>query len=287
MSESLRDLLRQGADTVERPQVKMDELVARAERRLVRRRLAAVAASAAVVVLVAAGGFALRPDDERLAPAPAAPTETENPPGTPRELTFDEDESNVVVPPGPYAVPFSGWGDTPPEVADLRAVITFPAGFVSRYRSSFAGEGSDPRELGFWMVHKVPSDFCLAGNSRKKAYTNPGPTVADLAIALATQPRLRGTDPVPVTIGGYDGMYVELTHPQANCPGIVLWLAPRVVHSAYEDQFVNPGDVARIWILNVDGTRVVIDTIHPAHASDEKVAQLTRMVETATFMTLE
>jgi hypothetical protein len=120
-----------------------------------------------------------------------------------------------------------------------------------------------------------------------KTYTNPGSTVADLATALATQPRLRGTDPVPVTIGGYDGMYVELTHPQANCPGIVLWLAPRVIHSAYEDQFVNPGDVARIWILDVDGTRVVIDTIHPAHASDEKVAHLTRMVETATFMTLE
>ena len=50
---------------------------------------------------------------------------------------------------------------------------------------------------------------------------------------------------------------------------------------------MRPGDVARIWIIDVGGKRVVIDTIHPADASAEKVAQTTRMVETATFMTVE
>ena len=284
MSESLRDLLRQGADTVERPQLEMDELVARTERRLVRRRLAAVAASAAVVVLVAAGGFALRPDDERLAPAPTAPTETENPPGTPRELTFDEDESNVVVPPGLYAVPFSGWGDTPSK-DDLRAVITFPAGFVSRYNSSFAGEGAGPARARVLDGAQGP-----LGLLRKLA-----PEDLYESRFHGGRPRDRPCHPAATTRHGSRSSHDRwvrrhvrrLTHPQANCPGIVLWLAPRVFHVAYEDQFVNPGDVARIWILDVDGTRVVIDTIHPADASVEKVAQLTRMVETATFMTLE
>ena len=228
MSDSLRDLLRQGADTVGRPQVPMDELVAITERRLVRRRLAVVAASAAAAVLVAAGGFALRPDDERLAPAPPAPTETEHPPGPPRDLVFGDAERYVAVPPGLYALPFSGWGDVPPEVADLRAVVEFPAGLMNLHRSTFAEDrrAADPRELGFWTVDKVPSDFC---RPILETFTNPGPTVADLAAALATQPRLRGTDPRPVTIGGYDGLYVELTKPasglrgQASCGSRLGW----------------------------------------------------------------
>jgi hypothetical protein len=291
MSESLRDLLQRGADAVERPRLDVSDLVARAERRLVRRRLATVAASAAAVALIAAGGFALQPDDERPAPAPPAPEETHEPlmlyydAG---EFVHDDGERNVVIPPGVYAVPFSGWGDLPPKVADLRAVITFPAGFMSRHRSTFAdsGSGANQRELAFWTVDKVPTDFCGSGD-RSRRFTNPGPTVADLATALATQPRLGGTDPVPVTIGGYDGLYVELTKPTdaPQCTGRWLWLVmptPRS-HTAYHEQFTDPGDVARIWILDVDGDRVVIDTIHPADASDEAVAELTRIVESATF----
>lgn len=76
MTESLRDLLRQGADTVERPELDVSDLVAHTQRRLVRRRLAAVTAGAAAVVLIAAGGFALQPEDNRTEPAPPAPTET-------------------------------------------------------------------------------------------------------------------------------------------------------------------------------------------------------------------
>lgn len=82
MNESLRDLLRQGADTVERPQLEVGRLVAEAERRLFRRRLAVVSASAAAVVVVVAGGVALRPDDQRPSPAPPGPVET--PTTTPR-----------------------------------------------------------------------------------------------------------------------------------------------------------------------------------------------------------
>ena len=103
MSQSLRDLLRQGADLVERPHVDMDELVSSTERRLVHRRLTAVASSVAVVVLVAVGGLALQAADDPLAPRPSAPSETENTPGAPRELIFDEDESDDACDPGSAA----------------------------------------------------------------------------------------------------------------------------------------------------------------------------------------
>ncbi|MGH3505835.1 MAG: hypothetical protein ACRDO2_01380 [Nocardioidaceae bacterium] len=90
MSESLRDLLRQGADTVEGPRLNVDYLVAQAKRRLVRRRLAAVAASVVAVVMISAGGFALQPDDQTPAPAPPSPDKTDRRLGTPRALTYAE-----------------------------------------------------------------------------------------------------------------------------------------------------------------------------------------------------
>jgi hypothetical protein len=76
VNESVRDLLRQGADTVEKPRLDVGHLVAQAERRMFRRRLAAVAVSTVAVTMIAAGGIALRPDDRSSAPPPLAPVET-------------------------------------------------------------------------------------------------------------------------------------------------------------------------------------------------------------------
>jgi hypothetical protein len=185
---------------------------------------------------------------------------------------------------GTYAVPFSGWGDTPPEVAQLRALITFPAGFEVDDGSTMVETGpglmTERRRVGFWTVDRIASNLCAGGDD----FTDPGPKVADLATALAAQPRLSGTDPVPVTIGKYDGLYVELTRPDARCRGTVLWFAPRVQHTAYLDRFGGPGDVARFWILDVERNRVVINTIHPFDASDEEIAELTNIVESAALV---
>jgi hypothetical protein len=208
----------------------------------------------------------------------ATPTEAHAPALTSPVEAQSLPERHGAVLRGAYAVPFSGWGDIPPEVAELRAIITLPAGFAVDDGSTIVEIGSSSRRLGFWTVAKVASDFCTAGNN---AFTDPGSTVADLATALAHQPRLSGTDPVPITIGRYDGLYVELTRPAARCPGTVLWLAPRIRHTAYHDRFTRSGDVARFWILNVGSDRVVINTIHSADASDAEVAELNRIVESA------
>jgi hypothetical protein len=289
MSESLRELLQRGADTVERPRFDVGDLVSRAERRVVRRRLATAMAAAAAVVLIVAAGPALVPD-ERPAPAGPGPAETE-----PRTFYYDKGthlretgERNVVVKPGVYTVPFSGWGDLPPEVADLRAVVAFPEGWTSLHRSTFEKDTSDKDvALEFWTVERVPEDLC-AGGRPSADLTDPGPTVAALANALAAQPRLAGTNPSPVTIGGHDGLYVELTRPPSwRCAGGPLWVAPRIVHAAYPEGFVHAGDVARVWILDVDGDRVVINSVHPSGTPQEDVDEVTRIVESTTFTTLE
>ena len=76
MNESVRDLLRQGAGTVERPRLDVDLLVAEAERRMFRRRLAVVVASAVAVTVIVAGAVALGPGTRRSAPPPPPPAET-------------------------------------------------------------------------------------------------------------------------------------------------------------------------------------------------------------------
>ncbi len=53
------------------------------------------------------------------------------------------------------------------------------------------------------------SDPCKAG----KNGVDPRPTVADLAQALTAQPLRAGSDPVPVTVAGYQGLYVETSVP--------------------------------------------------------------------------
>ena len=82
MNESVRDLLRQGADTVEKPRLDVGRLVAQAERRMFRRRVATVAASTVAVIMIVAGGVAIGPDERSSAPPPVDPVETPDAPET-------------------------------------------------------------------------------------------------------------------------------------------------------------------------------------------------------------
>ena len=80
------------------------------------------------------------------------------------------------------------------------------------------------RYLWVWEVDSVFAHPCDANAEPV------GPSVADLGEALAAQELRDGTDPVPVTVGGYDGLYVELSVPDdvdaSACPSGVFHLWP-------------------------------------------------------------
>jgi hypothetical protein len=111
--------------------------------------------------------------------------------------------------------------------------------------------------------------------------------VADLAEALAAQELRDGTDPVPVTVGGYDGLYVEVSVPDevdaGDCPGGVFGLWPGRAQR-YQEIL---GQVDMVWIIDVDGQRLVFDAAHDPNASPDEVAELEEMVTTATFTPAE
>ena len=137
------------------------------------------------------------------------------------------------------------------------------------------------RYVWVWDVESVYAHPCDASPERV------GPSVGDLAEALAAQELRDGTDPVPVTVGGYDGLYVELSVPDevdaSACPSGVFSLWPGRTQR-YEEIL---GQVDMVWIVDADGQRLVFDAAHLPNASPDQVAELEEMVTTATFVPTE
>ena len=109
-------------------------------------------------------------------------------------------------------------------------------------------------------------------------YVDPpvGPSVDDLATALANQPQRGDAVPVDVSIDGYRGKMIELTVPTdinlADC-----WSG---TFRSWEGRFhQGPGQVDRVYILDVGGQRVVIDAHFLPGASDAVLAEQQAIVD--------
>jgi hypothetical protein len=133
-------------------------------------------------------------------------------------------------------------------------------------------EGSpDDHGIIFVIVHNTYADACdaAAGSSTPAI----GPTVDDLAAALVAQASTESSAPVAVTIDGYSGVYLDYRNPGDECGTVTRWPTTggnRVALAGERDQ---------VWILDVDGTRLVIDAFSFAATSDEDLAEMREMVE--------
>jgi type IV secretory pathway protease TraF len=114
----------------------------------------------------------------------------------------------------------------------------------------------------FATFEKVVADPCHFD----QGFVTPqvGPSVDDLATALTRMPGVTATRPTDVTLSGYAGKQLTVTAPTsfAGCSlspdGYVLWQGP-----LGGNYIVEAGDVSRLWILDVDGNRLVIDILTP------------------------
>ena len=112
--------------------------------------------------------------------------------------------------------------------------------------------------ISFWAPERVATDSCRW----KDSWATPGESVADFAEALVAIPGRRATAPVPVRVGGHEGLYLEWSLPAdldvATCDDAttVAWTGAgrRRTHDI-------PGLIDRIWILDVEGRRILIDAI--------------------------
>jgi hypothetical protein len=168
--------------------------------------------------------------------------------------------------PGTYSMPFVT-GD-----GAMRAIVDVPDG----YTNHFSVISSDDGDMAFWgSVTQVETDPCLRGK-----HVGAGTSVHDLASLLVAQRHMKTSQPVPVTVGGYHGVYLKSTVPADvhRCRGGIVtmytdgetWLQQDVPHAIFQ-----------AWILNVRGQRVVGGTrILPDAANG---AELSRMVKSAEF----
>jgi hypothetical protein len=195
--------------------------------------------AAAVVVAAFLGIRFLLPGDVGL----GGPDPTPTPTPTPAVLSGDELEA------GTYQVTHEG-------VAV--ATLTVPDGW---FNVQDFGVGKDSNENGFTAVLIwPPGDFA-------NVYLDPcrwqdgqapvGPTVDDLATALDNQAQRGDSAPVDVSIDGYSGKMIELTVPS----DINITDCDAGEFRSWEGRFhQGPGQVDQIYILDVAGQRLVIDT---------------------------
>ena len=190
-------------------------------------------------------------------PSPTPPTLSDGPlaAGTYGLTTADDPSAEIVLPQG--------------------STITVPAGWVGAGGSRV---NKDEATVGFWYwngdLATVYQDPCQWQGTEIEPPV--GPTVDDLANALASQADRGDAVPVDVTIGGYDGKMIEMSVPTdidfADCDGGEF----RSWSGRYHQ---GPGQVDLVYILDVDGQRTVIDAAYMPTTSEAEQAELQAVID--------
>ena len=177
-------------------------------------------------------------------PTTAAPTTVA--PTTVAARTGTYDVSGVHL---TFAVP-AGWADNDWTVAKPNTIPIFG--------------------VGFDIVANIYTDSCPS------ELVDPpvGPTVDDLASAWANLPGFNATAVSDITVDGFHGKQVEFTVPDYNrqdCPDGDFKLFESEGGGAYWAQ--GPNQHHQLWILDVNGTRLVIAaTFFPDTSPEDRAA---------------
>ena len=138
--------------------------------------------------------------------------------------------------------------------------------------------------LSFWDVDQVYGTPC---RWQSKGMVDPGSTVGGLAAALARQPLRNATAPTNVVLAGVRGKYLRLSVPKhidfARCDRgyFESWTGFGWARDRWEQ---GPGQVDRIWILNVQGQLLVVDAWYLPTATRTDRAELDRVVHSIRFL---
>ncbi|HEY3016415.1 MAG TPA: hypothetical protein VGJ41_14960 [Nocardioides sp.] len=188
---------------------------------------------------------------------------------------------DVPLPAGAYGLTANG-------VSDHVVVIQAPEGF--RQFAGFAFLQLEPqpfRTMGFHTAARVPPDPCGSkGHDKFDAAVDPGPSVRDLANALVAQLGAETSKPIPVTVDGHLGLYltyqVEKGIDVAKCQEQAF----DIFNTGPDGVFYLGASLERaaIWILDVDGERLVLAWVAAPGVTRAQMRELTRMVRSARFV---
>jgi hypothetical protein len=180
--------------------------------------------------------------------------------------------------PGRYALPPVGPINEPLAVVDVGAGYSSWAFFIE---ADEPVEPGDPLMIGLWAMTGVYLDPCAESD---EVYPRSVRATAD---ALVRQKLTSASTPRPVDLGGYHGLYLEITTPMhldyAACSDDEVNLWEGRPEGGYWT--VMPGMVNRLWILDVSGQPMAIELAIPPSATSRQIRAATDIVETATFET--
>ena len=175
---------------------------------------------AAVGAVVAALAMVLAACSSGADPGPPATSQSPTQAGvSPQAWEPVPPDSEGALPPGNYGLTANGSPGMPWAVVEVVGALSSKGEWLLHDEDSGTGG------MGYWTVTGVYRDPC-----RKAAGLIDLGTHADgLAAALGQQQLSQVTQPVPITIDGYDGLYLELQAPPdidfAKC-GYDVWTAP-------------------------------------------------------------
>jgi len=150
----------------------------------------------------------------------------------------------------------------------LRLSMSVSNGWTTYGPHLYDGALDDGIGLEFMIIDHPAEWGCDASGDAIEAQI--GPKVDDLVTFLAGQQMIKISENTDVTLDGYRGKYLEYTTTvnDDNCHGPDWPLITRI-----DNQQVN-----QVWILDVDGVRLVIDAFAPKPSESVK-AELRRIVE--------
>lgn len=139
--------------------------------------------------------------------------------------------------------------------------------------------------IGFWDVDAVYEQPCSGGT-----LIQPGPTVADLARALGEQPMRDATEPVDIVVDGFKGLQMELSVPAhfdfSKCDDgdFDSWISDLGSWNSRR-YHQGPGQVDRLWILDIDGERLVVGASFMPSTDAKDRKELWMVMESIRFET--
>ena len=228
--------------------------------------IARIAVAAAAVLVLAVGASQLIPRDGGSGGAPPSPSPTlsASPSGSaaaPQPTTMTVDSPFPVRVTVQLGDDWSLWGDE-------------GAAGKGWYKRS-----PDPPGMGFtfWTVENVFATPCGPTGGMDPAI---GSGVDDLADALVAQPGTVVDADRPVVVDGYTGRFLDYTADLTlgNCDSGHLnrWTT---VSDGTSRQALD-GEHDQVWILDVDGQRIVIDAFDFVTTSDADRAELAAVIDT-------
>ena len=243
--------------------------------------------SLVLAALLALGACA--PGPEAADPTIPSPTAPGDPSPTPMVQDIMELEPFAPLEPGTYFIDPDLDPTTP-----LRVLYEVPVEGWSQWIGA-----AKPTDDGHVMVSITTVVNLVRHGCRDHSWADPpvGPSVDHLAAALADLAPFRVTSPPKdVTIYGYSGKYLELTVPDLPVEGegddrrfagcidgnLKSWVA--AIDATEEgDAFYGyngePGRTEEFWILDVDGTRLVIEANWSPNSPRKDVAEMRAILD--------